>query len=98
MDIEQWQKEFIEAHEKRFTGSKWTAQDRLISLIAQAAEVGEAIQSRQGLKSAKGSKSVQHLITSIFPDLFLLCDMLNVNLNKELTEALGWWQHSKAVR
>ena len=94
MEIVEWQKRLVSAVKGRFP-REWSAEDRVIGLLNQVSSVGEEVQSIAGLRKSRQHDSLQHLIAVILVDVFMLCDMFNVNLDKELQKALDWFQETK---
>jgi hypothetical protein len=98
VEITEWKEKIVEAVRKKFP-KKWSTQDRLLGIVSQVADTAERIQFEEGLKQLTHlDKPVPRLIANIFVDLFVLCHIYNVDLNKELQEVLDWLQQSDEVR
>jgi len=88
VEIQDWQKEFVNAINNKFP-EPWTKEQRLLAIVRQLADVSEQIQFN--------GTETNHRIAAIFPDLFMLCEQCGVGLDKELLGVLCWF-HSKEVR
>jgi len=100
MEIMKWREKIVKVLYKKFS-KKWSSQDRLLAIISQIADLTEQIQYEQGIRQiqpAHINKPIQYLIASVFVDLFVLCDLYNVDLDKELQSNLEWLQNLEEVR
>ncbi len=82
MDIQEWQKEFVDAMNSKFPET-WTKEERLLAITRQLADVSKQLQF--------DGTEIQHRIAAIFPDLFMLCEQCDVDINKELLDVLSWF-------
>ena len=85
MDINVWQKLFVESCEKKFP-IQFTPEQRLLAIQRQLADVSQTIQFGE-----IGGITLQHRIAAVLPDLFMLCEQHDVNLNEELATVLAWF-------
>jgi hypothetical protein len=94
--LSQWQRELGKADRKKFPKNikKWKEQDRLLSVLRQLADVGGAIQKKQGIYPSKDPKHTEpnHRIAALVADILILCDKRNVDLDAELGEVLNWYR------
>lgn len=84
MTISEWQKQFGQTIHKKFP-KKWTTEQRLLSLHRQVADISYTLNFKKIKKV-----TLQTRIADVFIDLFVLCEELNVNLEKEFSRIMKW--------
>ena len=99
MEIMEWKKLITEANYRKFP-RRWSPQDKLISLVTQTGDIGEKIQVLQGIRNfdKRPNDSINQLLIGALIDILVLCDMYNVDIDKELADALNWFNNSEEVR
>jgi hypothetical protein len=83
MDIRLWQDKFVSACKKKFP-KEFSPEQRLLAVSRQLADVSERMQFNPS--------DLKYRIAAILPDIFMLCDQCDVDLNKELVGVLGWFE------
>lgn len=82
--MKKWQKQFSKAIHKKFP-KKWTTEQRLLSLHRQVADISYTLT----VKKIKGI-TIQTRVADAFIDLFILCEELDVDLEKEFKYIMKW--------
>ncbi len=99
--LQEWQKEFAESATKKFSNnSRWSEQDRVLSILRQLADVGGAIQKEQGIfvSDNHAHKDPNHRIAALIADTFILCEKRKINLDTELSRVLEWYQKMEETK
>ena len=70
-----------------------TPENRFIDLVRQVGGFGESLQFRQGnLRKCSQHDTLQHQIASIMVDLFMLSDMIDADIEKEVEGAIRFFK------
>lgn len=78
MTLKQWQAVFVCLAKHKFP--EWTPEQRLLSLHRQIADISQTLQCGE-----RNGVSLKTRVADILPDVFLLADQLDVDLEKELS-------------
>jgi len=99
MDIQEWCKRINKARRFKFQNID-TPQDELLSLYRQVSSLSADIAVDMGIRkiSHHPQPSIQNSIVSIMLNVFFLCDLYNVDIEKELTAGEHWFLTSKELR
>lgn len=91
MEINKWQKVITKVINKRFP-IKFSPEDRIISLASQVGQLGEKIQTLQGTRKwdRRADTPLSEMITAVFIDICILCDIYNIDLDKTLRGDIKW--------
>jgi NTP pyrophosphatase (non-canonical NTP hydrolase) len=84
MTITEHQKQFTKAIHQKFP-KRWTTEQRLLSLYRQVADISYTLHFKKIKKV-----NLQTRIADTFIDLFVLCEELNVDLEKEFKRIMKW--------
>jgi hypothetical protein len=95
MEINQLRDEVVKAVKEKYP-NEWDLENRYISLARQVGGFGESLQFRTGkIPKCDQHDTMQHQIACIMVDLFMLSDLLNADVEKELLSAISWFKAGK---
>lgn len=99
MDVKQWSV-LLTSWVKRIFPKKMSPSDRLLAVIRQVADASGALHKQNGvIKSGKHEhEDLKHRVACCFIDLFVLCEDLNVDLEKEWQKAVEWFKSQQQQR
>lgn len=103
MTITQWKDRFVRVAYQKFRRDP--PAKRLKFLLGNVQDAKQAVLLKEGIvKSAtippgrrKKLADYKHRITAVFPDLFLLCDLYGVDLDRELRRVMVWYKKQKPI-
>ena len=94
----EWKERIVEAINERFP-KKMSPEDKVISLVCQVASVGEEIQFSKGtrkfISKPEHENEIGQTIVSVMLDIFVLCDMYDVDIDKELEKCEQWFKNEQ---
>ncbi len=95
MEINKLRDEVVKAVKEKHQTER-SLEDRYIDLTRQVGGFGETLQFQQGkLKKCSQHDTIQHQIACIMVDLFMLSDMLDADIEKELLRAIEFFKTGK---
>lgn len=95
MNINQLRDEVVKAVREKYP-KDISPENRYINLTQQVSDFGEALQYHLGTKTkTRQHDTVQQLIACIMVDLFMFSDFLKADLEKEVFDAIKWFETGK---
>lgn len=94
MEINDWRDKVVNTISTKYP-NEYRLENRYISLVEQIAGLGEEIECYLGNRRKSGQHDTpQQLVAAAMVDLFLLSKSLNTNIEKELTEAVYYFENN----
>jgi hypothetical protein len=99
--ITQWKKRFVGITYRKF--ARIAPEKRLKFFLDNVRDAKLAVMLKEGIirpasipRKRRGKlQDYKHRIAAVFPDLFLLCDLYEMDLDRELARVMKWFRKQK---